>query len=175
MKLLDHVQADASLSPCGTYRYVLTRETFPRRTGNVLWVMLNPSTADAHDDDPTLRRCQSFTKSWGYDGLVVVNLFALRSTDPRKLRDHPDPVGDANDWVIESLLGAVGVDLVVAAWGVGGKRRHRAAAVIAMAAAANRALYVLGVTKDGSPRHPLYVPNEAVPILWRAAPVEPLP
>jgi hypothetical protein len=94
--------SSAIMSPCGTYRYALSRnlETprlFNAVTQRCLFVMLNPSTADASTDDATIRRCKAYASSWSYHVLDVVNLFALRSTDPTALREHTDPVGPDND------------------------------------------------------------------------------
>src|SRR4051794_16373452 len=108
------VVSDAVLSPDGQYRYRLER-TWEARAGTVTWIMLNPSTADAEVDDPTLTRCLSFTRAAGWGRLLVVNLFALRSTDPAQLAQHADPVGPRNlDHVREALQEA---NLIVAAWG----------------------------------------------------------
>ena len=92
------IQSTAEISRDGVYRYRLTRrwET-DDRASMLRWIMLNPSTADASLDDPTIRRCMGFARAWGYGGIVVHNLYALRATDPRQLRDHPDPVGPVND------------------------------------------------------------------------------
>src|SRR5262245_13227298 len=109
-------QSSAELSPCGRYRYALTR-TWGDPKKVVCWVMLNPSTADADQDDPTIRRCLGFSRAWGAGGLVVVNLFALRATDPDQLRIAADPVGPDND---SHLSTAAFGRLVVAAWGARG-------------------------------------------------------
>lgn len=172
MELLDGVKADAVLSPDGVYRYALTRDWFPKERGHVLWIMLNPSVADAEQDDPTLRRCQHFARAWGYDGITVVNLFALRSPTPDVLKTHPDPVGDANDDVIESYLDAQGIGLVMAAWGAHGQMRYRDQRVITMAHKAARGLHALGFTKAGAPKHPLArgrerVTDDAMPKCYR--------
>lgn len=167
MNVLDGVYADASLSPCGTYRYVLTRDWYPKDRGHVLWIMLNPSRADALLDDRTIRRCQDFSRSWGFDGITVVNLFALRSRDPNLLRDHPDPVGPANDDVLETLLEAKGIGLVVAAWGTHGTFLRRDLDVIRLAKMADRDLYALRITRAGHPSHPLYLRADTQPVLWR--------
>lgn len=159
MKLLDGVKADAVLSDDGMYRYALTRDWFPKtdRSGHVLWIMLNPSTADADVDDPTIRRCQAFARAWGFDGITVVNLYAYRSTDPKALRTVADPIGEANDDVIESYFGALGVGRVVCAWGANPMAAKRVPRIKALARDADRALWVLGTTKDGQPQHPLYI------------------
>src|SRR4029079_19593153 len=117
---------DAVMSPCGRYRYRLTRVWDESRPA-VCWVMLNPSTADAVKDDPTIRRGSSFSWSWGAGGLVVVNLFAFRATNPADLLDAPDPVGPENDAHVRDA--AKGAGLVMAAWGVHGSGLGRNAAV----------------------------------------------
>jgi len=90
-RTVERVVRSAVLSDCGTYRYSLTRRWSP---GPLLgWVMLNPSRADALVDDPTIRRCVGFARRWGFAGIVVRNLYALRATDPRELSRHPAPVG----------------------------------------------------------------------------------
>lgn len=155
--LVDEILRRAVLSDCGTYRYELIRRwdvTLPR----VGWIMLNPSTADAEQDDPTIRRCIGFAKSWGYGGIVVRNLYALRATDPRALWNHPSPVGPDND---SYLLDAVDDLVTVCAWGAHGRRGD---AVINALSDAGAALYHLGLTKAGKPRHPLYLKGDLTPI-----------
>lgn len=105
---------EAVFSADTIYRYRLSR-TWGSSGTHATWIMLTPSTADALEDDPTIRRCVAFTKAWGLDGLVVVNLFALRATDPRALARHRDPVGPANDQFIREALHPWSVP--VAAWG----------------------------------------------------------
>lgn len=171
MKLLDGVKADATFSPCGTYRYALTRDWFPKDdAGSVLFIMLNPSTATADEDDPTIRRCQNFARSWGFDGIVVANLFALRSTEPAALRTHPDPIGPVNDEMLETLLSSRGIGMAVAAWGVHGLLRHRAASVNVLAARSRTRLMALGLTKEGFPRDPLYVRADTALVVYREIP-----
>lgn len=177
MDLLDGVKANATMSLDGRYRYVLTRDWFPKSgEGAVLWIMLNPSTADATQDDPTLRRVQHFSRSWGYDGATVVNLFAYRTSRPAELRSVPDPgpVGPANDDVIETMMEAHGVGLVIAAWGAAPYRTHpgRVSRVRQLAHRARRPLHCLGVTAKGAPIHPLArgryrVSDDTQPSLWR--------
>jgi hypothetical protein len=142
------------------YRYLLERTwTADPRSGRVLWVMLNPSTADDRDDDPTIRRCAGFSIRQGASGLSVVNLYALRCTDPRGLRRHPDPVGPENgSQMAESLAAAAaGGWLVVCAWGARAEA-ERAGEVLAAVRAAGLVPLTLGLTNQGHPRHPLYVP-----------------
>lgn len=143
--------ADAIISDDGQYRYRLRRRWAPGPA--VLWIMLNPSTADHQADDPTIRRCIGFTKAWGYSALTVVNIFALRATNPAELYTHPDPIGPANDAHI--VTEAQRHDLAVAAWGTHGNLHDRAAYVRKLVDGAD--LRSLGNTIGGHPRHPLYV------------------
>jgi len=145
----------AVFSELRTHRYLLTRNWQPDLPV-MTWVMLNPSTADAFADDPTIRRCITFARREGCGGIEVVNLFALRSTDPRELRRHPDPVGPLND---EHIAGACPAGrTVVAAWGTHASLISRACTVAWMLAEAGVPLHCLGTTRQGHPRHPLYVP-----------------
>ena len=153
------VEGDAVFSDCGRYRYLLTR-----RWGDgpaATFVMLNQSTADAATDDPTIRRCIGFAKSWDCGSLNVVNLFACRATNPRELLAATDPVGPRNDAFLHSYLPDG-----VAAWGAHKLATARARGVV-RAFVRSSPLWCLGVTKDGHPRHPLYVKTDAPLILWR--------
>jgi hypothetical protein len=115
--------------------------------------MLNPSTATDATDDPTIRRCIRFSAAWGYGRLVVVNLFALRSTNPAELANHPDPVGDDNDQAI--LAAARQAGTVACAWGAHPSAPLRARTVVSLLSGVG--LHCLGTTRHGQPRHPLYV------------------
>lgn len=142
----------AVFDPSRTYRYLLTREW---GDGPVMtFVMLNPSTADAMVDDPTIRRCAGFAKREACTGIAVVNLFALRATDPKSLYSHPDPVGPDNAGFLLRALVADGGP-VVAAWGLHGAFHGRGLEVARLLAPAG--MGCLGVTKAGHPKHPLYV------------------
>lgn len=147
------VQSGAALSRCKTYRYALWRHWSDAPP--VLFVMLNPSTADASQDDPTIRRCISFAQRWGYGGILVGNLFALRSPDPQQLRTASDPIGPQNERWLRRLSQQSAV--VVGAWGNHGMLLNRGEAV----AARFPGLLCLGLTQQGQPRHPLYVPRDA--------------
>lgn len=153
----------ALLSPDGQYRYRLGRTwgEGPRAT----FVMLNPSTADATTDDATIRRCIGFARDWGMAGLDVVNLYALRSRDPRKLWDHEDPVGPDNDAHLADIaLKATRSSWpVVAAWGTHAKP---ARVTHLRALPGMQRLLHLGITKGGAPRHPLYVAKATTPRPW---------
>lgn len=118
----------AFLSECGVYRYELTRTWGDG--DRLLWIMLNPSTADADLDDPTIRRVIGFSRGFGYSGAIVANLFALRSTDPKALRTHPDPVGPANNAMLAQL--ARRSPFAVCAWGAHGGLRGRDREVLAL-------------------------------------------
>ncbi|MFJ7049872.1 DUF1643 domain-containing protein [Streptomyces sp. NPDC101112] len=149
----------AVLSPCGTYRYRLDR-VWDEQAPPLVWVMLNPSTADADEDDATLRRCTTFSKKAGHGGLTVVNLFALRSKDPGQLRKHADPIGPRNEAAL--LDATASADRVAVAWGDVGRaeRAEQARAVTALLTGHGRPLECLGLTGKGHPRHPLYVRDE---------------
>lgn len=155
--------SDAVLSESGRYRYALTR-TWAPAAGAVCFVMLNPSTADASEDDPTIRRCIGFARAWGFGRLEVVNLFAWRATDPAALRGVADPVGPENDGHI--MRAARGAKLVIAAWGAHGALLERGEEVRAMLAR-RFVVHHLGLTKEGHPRHPLYLRADLQPEAWR--------
>lgn len=155
----------AALSQCERYRYQLGRTWGDDTAPHLPFVMLNPSTADAAQDDPTIRRCIGFAKDLGYSGLIVVNLYAWRATQPADLWKTDDPVGPGNDsWLFETFQRD---RLVIAAWG-GNARPERVELVTRMARACGARLHALGVTKDGQPRHPLYLPKSARPEPWAA-------
>lgn len=147
------------------YRYELRRRWSPGLL--VCWVMLNPSTADASEDDPTIRRCISFSRSWGYGGLVVVNLFAFRATKPAELKKRlaaaQTPITKlvGVDNAVHLTCAMREADLVVGAWGAGLKpwSTQRAELLrIRVVHGECPPLMCLGRTKCGAPRHPLYVP-----------------
>lgn len=157
-------RGSAVLSDCGRYRYRLTRTIGPGRR-SICWIMLNPSTADADADDPTIRKVVGFSRRWSYDRIVVVNLFAWRATKPRELARAEDPIGPENDSHIGSAV--IDADLVVAAWGVEGSHlisgrafhvTHRLLAAVDM--------HVIGTTTNGSPGHPLMPAYTPAPQPW---------
>lgn len=153
--------SDAVLSGCGRYRYRLTRTWDPERP-RATFIMLNPSTADAADDDPTIRRCMRYARAWGLGGLMVVNLYAFRATEPEDLWRADDPIGPDNDDHLRAVLTATDAGApVVAAWGVNA-RLDRVAEVMGFAGPVT----ALGLTKAGQPRHPLYLRKDAQPVRW---------
>jgi hypothetical protein len=160
------VEKAARFSDCGTYRYYLSRHWGAGEA--LLFVMLNASTADCYDDDPTVRRCIDFARRQGYDGLGVLNLYGLRSTDPKALLTAPDPVGpDNDDYLRLSLTERVRRGLpVVAAWGVNASP-DRVAQVLDLVPGVD--WRCLGHTKAGAPRHPLYVRGDQPLIPLRGA------
>lgn len=160
----EEVRSSAVLSDDGRYRYLLTRTWFlgaPKLT----FVMLNPSTADASVDDPTIRRCMGFARASQFGGIRVVNLFAFRATDPKVMLRAIDPVGPENDGYI---YGACLDRTVIAAWGANATR-ERVKAVGKILASANANVFSLGVTKANQPRHPLYVRGDQPFTEWSAA------
>lgn len=145
------------------YRYLLTR-IWDTDLPLACWIMLNPSTADHAATDATLTRVVKFTAAAGCGGLAIVNLFALRSTDPRALRDHPDPVGPHNDSVIRHTINTT-TGPVIAAWGAQGTLHGRADTVNELLLSTSTGRNCYGTTGDTSghqPRHPLYLHGAAI-------------
>lgn len=158
------MKRNAVISPCGAYRYSLSRAWSEEHSGAVLWIMLNPSTADGEHDDATVRRCISFSREWGYGGMEVVNLFAYRSTDPSAIPEfYPHAVGPENDAAIASAVGRASI--VIAAWGAHPFANLRSRVVTDMVTA-SRPVHCIGQTKDGRPRHPLYVRSSRRPEVY---------
>jgi hypothetical protein len=147
----------AKLSPCGVYRYSLERGWSARPWLTV--IMLNPSTADAMVDDPTIRRCVGFAQRDDFGGIHVVNRYALRATNPAALQIAPDPVGPDNEKAIRHAVGAAraGGGLILCAWGTKGSSDVTGLLRLFREERAVELLRCLGVTKEGHPRHPLYV------------------
>lgn len=164
--MFDVMARGAELSACGTYRYTLTR-TWDPADRPVAWIMLNPSTADAAKDDPTIRRCISFARGWGFGGIVVVNLFAARATDPGELCSFIDPVGPDNDLALFDTIQGL---TTVCAWGasVPDYWRQRPPAVLRRLREGGAEVGHVGLTKHGHPRHPLYVRGDTALMRWSA-------
>ncbi len=125
-----------------------------------MFVGLNPSTADETEDDPTLRRCMNFSRSWGYGGVCMANLFAFRATDPADMMAAPDPVGARNDRWLTRLARESGI--VIAAWGNGGAYRGRSSEFVGRLAG----LHYLKLNVSGEPAHPLYLGRHLKPQPW---------
>lgn len=152
------METGARFSHDRVHRYELWR-TWDTKLPRRMWLMLNPSTADETDNDPTVERCQRRCVDDGFGGIVVCNIFALRSTDPKALYKHEDPIGIENDHVIlstaESIIAHGGQ--VVCAWGDHGKFKKRGGQVMQMLLTKSLPIHVLGMTKSDQPIHPLYV------------------
>lgn len=150
------MQKGAEISLCRTYRYALWR-TWQRQghSNQVMFIGLNPSTADENEDDPTIRRCIRFAKDWGYSGLIMTNAFAFRATKPKTMLTALDPIGCRNDDALRRYTAKA--ELIVAAWGnhCPSEREKEVCSVI------NREIMCLGKTKAGKPRHPLYLRSDA--------------
>lgn len=155
---VDETIYGATLSDDYLYRYRLWRTWGSGE--RMAWIMLNPSTADAEIDDPTIRRCMTFARREGYDGIEVINLYGLRATKPKHLLDHPDPEGPDNSHHWNAILTDCGIGMIVAAWGAG--RPRIAGHPIPSFVYDNQpsGLFCLGTTQDGEPRHPLYVKGD---------------
>lgn len=154
------VDRGAIFSSCRRYRYRLWRRWDGARA-SLLFCMLNPSTADESDNDPTVERCERRARAMGFGGLVVTNIFAWRSTDPKMLYALADPVGPDNDATI--LEEAASAGMVVCGWGKHGALHGRGAAVARMLMANGVQPHALKINNDGSPQHPLYVGYDVVP------------
>lgn len=154
----------AVFSPCERYRYALVRH-WNSSKAPVAFIGLNPSTADASNDDPTIRRCRNFALQWGFGGLIMVNLFAFRATNPTDMMTQFNPVGEENDYYLRSMTREAGK--VFAAWGNHGVFLNRDRDVFAMFPK----LWCLHVNeKSGTPQHPLYVPGDVRPEIYRGRP-----
>jgi hypothetical protein len=168
-------RGDATFSPCGGYRYRLERPldgASGRSRRTATFIMLNPSTADAEQDDPTIRRCIRFARREQCGRLIVVNIFAIRATDPRVMLAHPEPIGaDNNTAIWQAASDAHKSDgPIVCAWGTHGKHRDRDAHVLTILASILARPVCLGETAEGFPRHPLYVPGSTPLAPYRGRP-----
>ena len=150
------MKTHAIISQDNKYRYQLSR-IWDEEKPKVLFIMLNPSTADADRDDPTIRRVMNFAKSWGYGGVFVGNLYAFRSTDPKVLRYTDDPIGEDNIQHIQSLIGLT--ERVIYAWGNNQKEPEWLCDLVDTP-------YCIDISKKGIPKHPLYLKSELQPKLY---------
>lgn len=150
----------ARFSPCEKYRYALWRRWNNRPYA--MFLMLNPSTANEIDNDPTVERCQRRAARMGCGGLWVANIFAYRSTDPAALYSTPDPVGPENDQAI--LDAARNAGIVICGWGTHGNHLDRGKKVLSLLRDAVVKAHYLQLNADGTPRHPLYVGYDTLPV-----------
>jgi hypothetical protein len=172
------IKKTASISPCGQYRWTLSRKWGDGK--QACWLMLNPSTADATQDDPTIRRVIHFTTAWGFHGFTVVNLYPFRSSSPAECRRWADWENNGPDWYARDALQnnaaivareAKDAAMIVAAWGGSAWDTDWIENIIEEIAD-NLDIYCLGITDSGSPKHPMArgnhrIPDDQKPILWR--------
>jgi hypothetical protein len=156
-------ESGATFSSCRRWRYLLWRRwDAAKPVANFL--MLNPSTADEVQLDPTCSRARDFAKRWGYGALIVTNIFAFRNTSPKQMKAAADPVGPGNDAAI--VRAAKTSALVVCAWGNHGLFLERSSRVNALLKKQKIRLHALRVNANGEPAHPLYLPAKLKPISW---------
>lgn len=156
---MKYTSKGAIFSPNRQYRYSLTRswtDLFDEESAQVLYICLNPSTADDKQDDPTIRRCVGFAEREGFKVMELVNIFAIRSTDPGILKIHTDPVGPDNDEFI--LSAAARSEKIIIAWGNHGLVNDRHSEVLALLT--DFELHCFGKNDCGCPKHPLYLSKE---------------
>lgn len=146
-----------------TYRYLLERRWNREEYNDLVFIMLNPSTATELEDDRSVRKCTEIARREGYDGVKILNLFALRSTDPGFMLRHCAPMGEDNDWVTALIVN--GRD-VVCAWGNHGFHKDRAMEVLLLIAKKAKTLYYIEMNKTGMPKHPLYMKNNVTLKEW---------
>lgn len=159
---LNNITRKAVFSRCKRYRYQLTRRwdrEAPER--HVVFIGLNPSTADHQVDDPTIRRCMGFTRNWGYNTLTVINLFAYRTPYPVELKKSADPIGPQNSRHLGRVIRSA--DLVIACWGRHGGWQEQDQRLLRRF---GDRLYCLAENNDGSPAHPLYQKSTVQPLRW---------
>lgn len=158
----------AYFSPDRVYRYTLWRNWWlwdrePLKF--VAFIGLNPSTADETQNDPTVTRCINYARHWGFDGMVMLNIFGYRATDPREMKKHPEPIGEENNLIIIEIC--IIASMVVCCWGNHGAHNNRADKVLQFLGNKNiKNVYHLGLTKQGQPKHPLYLRADLEPVKW---------
>ncbi len=148
------MKKDAILDKTRQYRYALKRQWGADDENFVNFVLLNPSTADENIDDPTIKACIKFAQNWGYDGILVTNLFAFRATEPTDLKKAENPIGDQNDSYIKKY--AKRSKIIVIAWGNHGNFLNRGEQVVKLLSQIKDP-HCLQILKNGSPKHPLYI------------------
>lgn len=162
METIGKQERGAIISNCGTYRYALWRY-WDRSLPKALFLMLNPSIADAELDDPTLRRCMGFARTWGYGGLFIGNRFAFRCTQPGLLLKAEDPIGPLNGTYLSQM--AERSEIIICAWGNAPiiKRLGQP-----FPDSITGPLHCIELSKDGTPKHPLYLKSNLKPIPYKA-------
>lgn len=150
------MKTDAYFSADRKYRYALWR-IWDESLSKAMFIGLNPSVANETEDDPTIKRCVEFAKSWGHGGLIMGNLFAYCATDPQQMMKALNPGGEENDWWLIKLSKEAAI--VVGAWGDGGAFRNRGSEVLRLIPT----LHYLKLNKSGEPSHPLYLQSDLKP------------
>lgn len=158
--MIEVVERGADFSPCERFRYSLYRRlAIDDSEAVITWIMLNPSTADAIQDDPTIRRCMGFSAQWGFPHVYITNVFAYRATDPKELRRAIDPHGPDNDLWIKRRTDLSMITQVMFAWGTHGAYLDMGPRIEQWVRELRKEVgcYTLGRTKAGHPKHPLYL------------------
>lgn len=156
----------ATISVCTRYLYSLYR-IWDDEKPKVLFVMLNPSTADSTKDDATIRRCIDYAKKWGYGGLYVTNLFAYRATDPKDLLKVDNPFGDKNIYYTKQISDIV--DKVICAWGNSDilTKLLKGFEPKELLSFCSSKLHFIELSQNGTPKHPLYLKSVLIPQKWQ--------
>jgi hypothetical protein len=155
---VDGLESGAVFDVSGRYRYSLWR-AWSAYNPRIVFILLNPSTADEQRNDPTIRRCIGFARAWKFGSVEVVNLFAHRATGAKELLKIDDPVGEENNYYL--IQAVERCSTVVIGWGIRGTLLGRDSQVLSLLAG-RKDVFCLGITKDGQPRHPLYVKGDTI-------------
>ena len=150
---MNYLATDALMSNCERYRWLLHRRWAPELTKTVMFIGLNPSTADALQDDPTIRRCVGFAKAWGCPAMYMMNAYAFRATDPKEMKRSSEPIGAKCDQYLLEIAGLCSIH--VACWGAH-IETYRQSELKRMLPR----LKCFGVTAKGFPKHPLYLAGD---------------
>ena len=162
-KWADGETRSAAFSPCRQWRYHL-QQVWDESRPNLLWLMLNPSTADETQNDPTVERCEMRAHMWNYGGVEVYNIFAFRATDPKNMKAAEDPVGPENDkWLAKFAIKSQQT-LAIAGWGNHGSHQNRNRDVIKILNQKMADVKALKINASGDPKHPLYIGYSQQPV-----------
>lgn len=162
---IDFTEKSAVFSDDMLYRYILRRKWSGGNGKVVVWIMLNPSVADHELEDNTVRRCCLYAQDWGYSGIVIVNIFAYRDTDPAKMKKYHAPIGKDNDKYILEVIEDEETGLIIGGWGQHGSHLNRNTKIKELLA--HKTINCLGKTKCGNPLHPLYLKKDTIPVIWK--------
>lgn len=153
-------------SSCRKYRYHLT-QVWDNSKSNLIWLLLNPSTADEVKNDPTVERCEKRARMWGFGGVEVFNIFAYRATDPQDMRNASDPVGPDNDYWMRNFALKSRDTTAVVAWGDHGKYMNRGEHVLELLKEHKAKFKALKINSSGHPSHPLYLSYKLKPVSFK--------